>query len=287
MMGDSADFYKYVLSLQVQPACKRSKPQHNTAATLSSSSSSSYDVAASTSDLATAHCSTTTSSSVFTPLPPSPAAVVVVGATSSSSSNRKVLMIRDHQYHRHHVRLSCPFYCNVCDEMITSESELQHNFSILHVFNMRCEPECIVAYGVDSNNIGRKMLRDQGWLEHTGLGKDGRGIKAPLSTRLKRDRRGVGCIPLATKKVTHDTAEIEELIQKERSANNKTNDTNSIAAPYFVSTQEMLRRQLMDQKREECIRELIYTDNWMYIHNEIVSPNNHTHTCTCTYNSSC
>ncbi|WOK98340.1 SUPPRESSOR OF ABI3-5 isoform X1 [Canna indica] len=45
---------------------------------------------------------------------------------------------------------------------------------------------------IDENNVGNRMLRNMGWQEGLGLGKDGSGIKEPVQAKAVDDRSGLG-----------------------------------------------------------------------------------------------
>ncbi|XP_078172276.1 suppressor of abi3-5 isoform X3 [Carex rostrata] len=45
---------------------------------------------------------------------------------------------------------------------------------------------------LDENNVGNRILRNMGWQEGLGLGKDGGGIKEPVQAKASGDRSGLG-----------------------------------------------------------------------------------------------
>ncbi|XP_020247500.1 SUPPRESSOR OF ABI3-5 isoform X2 [Asparagus officinalis] len=45
---------------------------------------------------------------------------------------------------------------------------------------------------IDESNVGNRMLRNMGWQEGLGLGKDGSGIKEPVLANVADDRAGLG-----------------------------------------------------------------------------------------------
>ncbi|KAJ0970767.1 hypothetical protein J5N97_018726 [Dioscorea zingiberensis] len=45
---------------------------------------------------------------------------------------------------------------------------------------------------IDESNVGNRMLRNMGWQEGLGLGKDGSGIKEPVQAKATDDRAGLG-----------------------------------------------------------------------------------------------
>lgn len=69
-------------------------------------------------------------------------------------------------------------------------------------------------YGISKQNKGYQMLLNYGWDEQGGLGPIGKGIKYPIKTCLKYDRKGVGQTNEKDYKVTHfkagDTAAVND-----------------------------------------------------------------------------
>ncbi|WOL06083.1 hypothetical protein Cni_G28731 [Canna indica] len=45
---------------------------------------------------------------------------------------------------------------------------------------------------IDESNVGNRMLRNMGWQEGLGLGKDCSGIKEPVQAKAVDDRSGLG-----------------------------------------------------------------------------------------------
>jgi RNA-binding protein 5/10 len=45
---------------------------------------------------------------------------------------------------------------------------------------------------IDGSNVGNRMLRNMGWQEGSGLGKDGNGIVEPVQAQVTEDRAGLG-----------------------------------------------------------------------------------------------
>lgn len=90
------------------------------------------------------------------------------------------------------------------------------------------------------SNIGYQILKDTGWTESQGLGREGVGRKYPLKTVLKRDKKGLGSEKQRAK-VTHfeagDTSAVRTVKKEKRS--------------YFKALQERKKR---DKKIENDIR---------------------------------
>ncbi|XP_051166038.1 G patch domain and ankyrin repeat-containing protein 1 homolog isoform X1 [Leptopilina boulardi] len=114
------------------------------------------------------------------------------------------------------------FYCNVCNSNFENVTQLEHESSIVHIFNMK--PKISGAhYIVPKGNKGYQMLINSGWDEEHGLGPSGEGRKYPVKTILKQDRKGLGLeekknnIP----KVTHFKPGDRRAIKTKRRAPNE------------------------------------------------------------------
>ncbi|XP_023246882.1 G patch domain and ankyrin repeat-containing protein 1 homolog [Copidosoma floridanum] len=83
------------------------------------------------------------------------------------------------------------FYCDVCKMECTDSSLLNHESSIVHLFNTNPKIRD-TYYGIPKCNRGYQMLLNRGWDEEGGLGPSGEGQQYPVKTVLKRDRKGLG-----------------------------------------------------------------------------------------------
>lgn len=99
----------------------------------------------------------------------------------------------------------CGFVCGVCRIQVTTMSERKHNASSLHLINVAAANKSPPAqtYVIPRGNIGYKMLLRSGWEEGSGLGRDGQGMQAPVKTRIKNDRLGLGSKSASKLRVTH------------------------------------------------------------------------------------
>uniref|UniRef100_A0AC35EQU6 G-patch domain-containing protein n=1 Tax=Panagrolaimus sp. PS1159 TaxID=55785 RepID=A0AC35EQU6_9BILA len=92
---------------------------------------------------------------------------------------------------------------NFCEHCKQNFENIQaHHCSIVHIVNTLQPPRPGYAYGISSSNVGYQILKETGWKEEHGLGKEGEGRKYPLKTMLKRDRKGLGLDKLRPK-ITH------------------------------------------------------------------------------------
>ncbi|KAG7201914.1 hypothetical protein KM043_004625 [Ampulex compressa] len=101
-------------------------------------------------------------------------------------------------------RLPCAtgFYCEICKTTFRHATLKQHESSTLHIFNTK--PKLSAAmYGISRQNKGYQMLLNTGWDEESGLGPSGKGMKYPVKTCLKIDRKGLGQPTGTEPRVTH------------------------------------------------------------------------------------
>lgn len=104
-------------------------------------------------------------------------------------------------------------YCHVCKIGINSFHQKTHETSTAHLFNAYKEKDVPADYHLPASNIGYRMLKDAGWSEEQGLGREGRGQKNPVSTVLKNDRSGLGLKEKERRRITHFKANDETAIK--------------------------------------------------------------------------
>lgn len=129
-----------------------------------------------------------------------------------------------------------------------------------HLFNAQAKAETLITYSMDASNPGRRMLELQGWVPHTGLGKCGHGMLAPLATRFKSDRRGLGNAPLSAKRRTHTTADIEAVKAKVRE------QRRTEPPPPPLTAAQRTRQLARDRERDALLQELLHTDTFEALH---------------------
>lgn len=94
------------------------------------------------------------------------------------------------------------FYCDICKRNFQETTIKKHEASTLHIFNTKPKlPSAI--YGISKQNKGYQMLLNTGWDEDSGLGPSGKGIKYPIKTTLKMDRKGLGQAGEKESRITH------------------------------------------------------------------------------------
>ncbi|EFN83688.1 Protein BAT4-like protein [Harpegnathos saltator] len=94
------------------------------------------------------------------------------------------------------------FYCEICKAIFQETTPQKHEASTLHIFNTKPKLKHTM-YGISKQNKGYKMLLNTGWDEEAGLGPSGKGIKYPIKTCLKMDRKGLGQSAESEYRVTH------------------------------------------------------------------------------------
>lgn len=94
------------------------------------------------------------------------------------------------------------FYCEICKTTFQETTLQKHESSTLHIFNTKPKLK-YTMYGISRQNKGYRMLLNTGWDEEAGLGPSGKGIKYPIKTCLKMDRKGLGQLVENEYKITH------------------------------------------------------------------------------------
>ena len=98
-----------------------------------------------------------------------------------------------------------PNYCSIC-ELEYSSNRYNHEVSTIHQINTSDNPKDRTQYQIPETNKGFQIMLKSGWDKHHGLGSERkRGLKFPVKTELKKDRKGIGYDADGTKKirVTH------------------------------------------------------------------------------------
>lgn len=118
-----------------------------------------------------------------------------------------------------HFSQNTAFYCEICKANFQETTPQKHESSTLHIFNMKPKQK-LDMYGISRQNKGYRMLLNTGWDEEAGLGPSGKGIKYPIKTCLKMDRKGLGQSVENEYKVTHfkqnDTAAVNTKLSKQK-----------------------------------------------------------------------
>ncbi|KYQ58739.1 Protein BAT4 like protein [Trachymyrmex zeteki] len=117
------------------------------------------------------------------------------------------------------LKQNAAFYCEICKATFQETTPQKHESSTLHIFNTKPKLK-YVMYGISRQNKGYRMLLNTGWDEEAGLGPSGKGIKYPIKTCLKMDRKGLGQLIENEYKITHfkpgDTTAINSKMPKQK-----------------------------------------------------------------------
>lgn len=100
------------------------------------------------------------------------------------------------------LKQNATFYCEICNTTFQETTVQKHESSTLHIFNTKPKLKHAM-YGISRQNKGYRMLLNTGWDEEAGLGPSGKGIKYPIKTYLKMDRKGLGQFVENEYKITH------------------------------------------------------------------------------------
>ncbi|XP_012277585.1 G patch domain and ankyrin repeat-containing protein 1 homolog [Orussus abietinus] len=121
----------------------------------------------------------------------------IIDITKSNAVNLQSEILRQGERNK-----STEFYCEICKSHFKETTIKKHETSTLHIFNTKPKlPSAI--YGISKQNKGYKMLINTGWDEGGGLGPSGKGLKYPVKTVLKADRKGLGHPTDLEPRVTH------------------------------------------------------------------------------------
>ncbi|KAK2575171.1 hypothetical protein KPH14_002573 [Odynerus spinipes] len=121
--------------------------------------------------------------------------------TEASKNCREAICSNEDNF-KEKLQESKSFYCDICKRNFQETTVKKHEASTLHIFNTKPKlPSAI--YGISKQNKGYQMLLNTGWDEEGGLGPSGKGIKYPIKTTLKMDRKGLGQAGEKESRITH------------------------------------------------------------------------------------
>lgn len=139
------------------------------------------------------------------------------------------------------------FYCEICKNNFKETTKKKHETSTLHIFNTKpILPGPI--YGLQKDNRGYQIMLNNGWDEKQGLGPTGTGLKYPIKTVLKRDRKGFSKESTKNSRITHfrnfdsaSIANVKKLPNKNKPFNRKD---RAKVLTYEAKKQRDIRRAL-------------------------------------------
>lgn len=117
------------------------------------------------------------------------------------------------------------FFCVACARYFTDTSLSSHQTSTVHLFNSKPKQRG-TWYHINESNKGFRMLLKDGWDKEKGLGPEGKeGLKFPVKTILKRDRKCLGSVKTdnSTPRVTHFKPYDLSAVKKPRVETGKVN----------------------------------------------------------------
>lgn len=91
------------------------------------------------------------------------------------------------------------------------QARIDHVSSLPHILaSSSAQKPPPPVFAIDKSNIGFQLLKRNGWKEGSGLGADESGRVAPIATRLKNDKFGIGSGSASKKRITHTHKDIME-----------------------------------------------------------------------------
>ncbi|CAG8530614.1 6325_t:CDS:2 [Paraglomus occultum] len=83
-------------------------------------------------------------------------------------------------------------WCSDCELWVDIELLEKHIHGTAHLISTKHETPLPDPIVLNENNLGFRMLRDQGWTYEKGLGIEEQGKRHPISIRIKNDKLGIG-----------------------------------------------------------------------------------------------
>ncbi|XP_038067148.1 G patch domain and ankyrin repeat-containing protein 1-like [Patiria miniata] len=132
------------------------------------------------------------------------------------------------------------FWCEVCKVEFRESSRREHRSCTVHLFNCQHKPPSTLYY-IPESNVGFQMMMQDGWDKEQGLGPDGAGLKFPVKTVLKRDRKGLGA------------ADKKDEAAKARITHFKPYDVKAVKRPAQPKEKKM-RTTTLDKKARQKLK---------------------------------
>ena len=143
------------------------------------------------------------------------------------------------------------FYCDVCKTAVLGVTEATHSTSTVHLINLNVKPSTS-NYAIPETNRGFQLMLKTGWNKEAGLGSEGQGLKYPVKTVLKRNRRGFGSDDKTAKaKVTHFSANDAKAVERATSSGRLLRATT-------LGKRQISKKLLKDKQRERDFRREFY-----------------------------
>ena len=143
------------------------------------------------------------------------------------------------------------YFCDTCEVLVRKKESLSHKASIIHQFKVKAG-QTRTLYGIPPSNRGYQLLVGQGWNTEDGLGSEKQGLKFPVKTVLKRDRKGLGAGGEKTPRVTHFDPGDAAAIKRTRDHTERR-----LERPNTISRREMKRKKMHEQKEDIRLRRML------------------------------
>ncbi|XP_023304840.2 G patch domain and ankyrin repeat-containing protein 1 homolog [Lucilia cuprina] len=111
-----------------------------------------------------------------------------------------------------------PFFCEICQENFKETSQVKHQTSTIHQFNMKSNlpQNKLQKFNIPARNKGLQLMVKQGWDKESGLGPSQAGRLYPVKTVIRKQRTGLG-IEQESARVTHFEAYDLKAVQRHNS----------------------------------------------------------------------
>ncbi|CAG8626373.1 10170_t:CDS:2 [Paraglomus brasilianum] len=83
-------------------------------------------------------------------------------------------------------------WCSDCELWVDIKLLEKHIHGTAHLISTKHETPLPDPIVLNENNLGFRMLRDQGWTYEKGLGIEEQGGRHPIPIRMKNDKLGIG-----------------------------------------------------------------------------------------------
>ncbi|XP_063854110.1 G patch domain and ankyrin repeat-containing protein 1 homolog isoform X1 [Scylla paramamosain] len=141
------------------------------------------------------------------------------------------------------------YFCDTCEVLVKERERTRHKASIVHQFKTTTG-QTRTQYGIPPSNRGYQLLVGQGWDADGGLGSEQQGLKFPVKTVLKRDRKGLGA-GQGMPRVTHFGPGDAGAVKRTRGS------VGRVERIATISRREARQRKVKEQKEEIRLRRML------------------------------
>lgn len=139
------------------------------------------------------------------------------------------------------------YFCETCKVAVKERDRTTHKASIVHQFKTTTNVQ--THFAIPPSNRGYQLLVGQGWDTEGGLGSEQQGLKFPVKTVLKRDRKGIGAggeMPRVTHFGPGDAGAVRGL-----------GNSGRVERIATISKREAQRRKKKEQQEEIRLRRML------------------------------